>query len=729
MAIIFDEKLQLFHLQAANTSYMMKIYRDGYFAHIYWGNKLRNAENYAEIPEVERAWGAHPNSDDRTLTLDCVPQEYPAYGTSDNRNPAYHIQLENGSTISDLRYSSHKILKGKPALEGLPSTYVESLEEAETIEITLTDSLIKLDVILTYTVYEKLNVITRSVKYINSGNEKLKLLKVLSANVDFKNDNFDLLHLSGSWARERHMIRTSLRPGIQSIESRRGASSAQQNPFIALLSKDATETNGDVYGFNLVYSGNFVAEVEVDQFFTTRVNMGINDFDFSWLLEQGQSFQAPEVVMVYSGKGLGEMSRTYHKLYRTRLCRGQFRDKERPILANNWEATFFKFNADKIKAIAKAGKEVGIELFVLDDGWFGKRDADNSSLGDWVVDRNKLPAGLVQLAKDITSYGMEFGLWVEPEMISPNSDLYRSHPNWCLHVPDRRRTEGRNQLILDLSRVEVCDYVIKSISDVLKSAKITYVKWDMNRNMTEIGSACLPAERQRETAHRYILGLYRIMGEITSAFPHILFESCSGGGGRFDPGILYYMPQTWTSDDTDAVERLKIQYGTTVVYPTSAMCCHISEVPNGQTERVTNMDMRCNVAMSGNFGYEFDLTTMGEEDKDVIRKQIEQYKEVRSLIQFGDFYRLLSPFEGNETAWMFVSEEKKEAFAAYFRVLGRPNSPFIWVKLQGLNPNYDYRLIGTGKVYGGDELMQAGVGLPYVLGDFYSQTWRFEAIF
>jgi alpha-galactosidase len=729
MPITFDEKLKLFHLQSEKTSYMMRVYREGYFAHIYWGKRVRNAENYAEIPGIERAWGAHPDSGDRSFTLDTLPQEYPAYGTSDSRTPAYHIQLENGTTITDLRYISYKIYKGKPALEGLPATYTESDDEAETIEITLTDSLIGLDVVLMYTVFEKLNVITRSVRYINNGEENLKLLRVLSANVDFRNDKFDFLHLSGSWARERHMVRSPLRPGIQSIESRRGTSSAMQNPFIALLGKDATETNGEVYGFNFVYSGNFIAEVEVDQFFTTRVCMGINDFDFSWLLEPEQSFQAPEVVMVYSADGLGEMSRTYHKLYRTRICRGQFRDKERPILANNWEATFFKFNAEKLKAIAKVAKEVGIELFVLDDGWFGKRDADNSSLGDWVVDRNKLPEGLDNLAKDITQTGMQFGLWIEPEMISPNSDLYRKHPDWCIHVPGRRRTEGRNQLILDLSRPEVCDEIIRVISDVLKSAPISYVKWDMNRNMTEIGSAALPPERQRETAHRYVLGVYRMMEEITSAFPHILFEGCSGGGGRFDPGILYYMPQIWTSDDTDAVERLKIQYGTTIVYPTSAMCCHVSDVPNGQIGRVTSMDMRGNVAMSGNFGYEFDLTTLNEEEKDVIRKQIQQYKGVRSIIQFGDFYRLLSPFEGNETAWMFVSEDKKKAFVAYFRVLVRPNAPFVWIKLQGLNPEYNYRLLGTDKVYGGDELMNAGIGLPYVIGDFYSKVWRFETIF
>lgn len=469
-----------------------------------------------------------------------------------------------------------------------------------------------------------------------------------------------------------------------------------------------------------MYSGSFLAQAEVDQYGISRVGIGIQPFNFQWLLEPGESFQAPEAVLVRSSEGLGGLSRTYHRLYRTRLCRGEFRDSKRPILINNWEATYFNFNADKIKEIAKAGKELGLELFVLDDGWFGKRDNDDSSLGDWVEDRRKLPEGLGKLGEDITAMGMEFGLWFEPEMVSPESDLYREHPDWCLHVPGHKSSLARQQLVLDLSRKDVCDYIVESVSSVLSSAPITYVKWDMNRNMTEIGSALLPAERQRETAHRYILGLYDVLERIVSRFPHILFESCSGGGGRFDPGMLYYMPQTWTSDDTDAVERLKIQYGTSIVYPASSMGAHVSAVPNHQVHRITPLETRGHVAMSGNFGYELDLTKLTEAEREDIRKQVSEYKELRMLIQYGDFYRLLSPFEGNETAWMFVSADKKEAFATYFQVLAGPNPPLRRLRLKGLDPAKSYKLELNGGVYRGDELMHFGLTIPQLEGDFRS---------
>jgi alpha-galactosidase len=434
--------------------------------------------------------------------------------------------------------------------------------------------------------------------------------------------------------------------------------------------------------------------------------------------------------MVYSAQGIGGMSRIYHRLYRTRLVRGLYRDEPRPVLINNWEATYFGFDADKIEDIARAGKALGIELFVLDDGWFGRRDDDTTSLGDWFVDTRKLPQGLADLAERVNRLGMQFGLWFEPEMISPDSELYRAHPDWCLHVPDHRRTQSRNQLILDLSRKEVCDYIIHAVGSILESAPITYVKWDMNRHMTEIGSAALPPERQGETAHRYMLGLYRVMEEITAKFPHVLFESCSGGGGRFDPGILHYMPQTWTSDDTDAVERLKIQYGTSIVYPASAMGAHISAVPNHQVHRNTPLSMRGDVAMSGNFGYELDLTRFTAEEQEEAAAQVAFYKEIRSLVQQGDMYRLLSPFEGsgNETAWMFVAADRSEALAGYFRVLDGPNRMNTRLRLQGLDPDRDYILKETGEVYGGDRLMYAGLNMPDLQGDFRSKLLHFVAV-
>jgi alpha-galactosidase len=726
MGITYQPMTRTFHLQANDMSYMMQIVGCGYLAHLYWGKKTRNGGGSRKLRFVYRPFSPNPYLSNRRFSLDTLPQEYPAYGNTDFRAPAYQVHLENGSTISDLRYKTHRIYKGKPKLKGLPATYVEHENEAETLEIVLQDRVIGLHVTLLYTVYERWNVITRSVRFDNNGFERIKLLRALSMNIDFPHADYEWLHLPGAWARERALERRPLVSGTQSVESRRGASSHQHNPFIALLQKGANEDYGEVYGFSLVYSGNFLAQIEVDQFRTTRVSMGINPFDFTWLLEPGESFQTPEVVMVYSDKGLNGMSQTYHQLYRTRLARGVYRDRQRPILINNWEATYFNFNEEKILRLAKTAAELGIELFVLDDGWFGKRDNDRSSLGDWFVDKRKLPNGLAGLAANINNMGMRFGLWLEPEMVSVDSELYRKHPDWCLHVPNRPRSEGRNQLVLDYSRKEVCDYIIQVISDVLASAPISYVKWDMNRHMTEIGSAALPPERQRETVHRYMLGLYRVMEEITSRFPYILFESCSGGGGRFDPGMLYYMPQTWTSDNTDAVARLKIQYGTSLVYPISAMGAHVSAVPNHQVHRITSLEMRGHVAMSGNFGYELDLTKLSEEEKAIVKQQVAFYKDIRRLVQFGTFYRILSPFEGNETAWMFVSEDKSEAFVAYFRVLAEANAPLSFLRLKGLDPNKDYEIIGSGEVYGGDELMYAGLNVPRRRGDFISVIWRLK---
>ncbi|MEK3769576.1 alpha-galactosidase [Paenibacillus sp. FSL R5-0887] len=721
MGIYYDDNRKVFHLQSEKSSYIIEMIKGVIPAHVYWGPQLAGREFQHPLNLVERcSFSPTYLQEDKNISLDTLPSEFPSYGNGDFREPALEVHLVDGTTVTDFRYKSYTINKGKPALKGLPATYVESDEEAETLEIILQDDKTGLIAALSYTVFNDQDVITRSVRIENLGKDNLVLKRVLSANVDFHDSDYDMLQLSGTWTRERHIHKRPLVPGIQRIDSKRGSSSHQQNPFMALLAKDATEDHGEVYGFSLVYSGSFLAQAEVDQYGISRVGIGIQPFNFQWLLEPGESFQAPEAVLVRSSEGLGGLSRTYHRLYRTRLCRGEFRDSKRPILINNWEATYFNFNADKIKEIAKAGKELGLELFVLDDGWFGKRDNDDSSLGDWVEDRRKLPEGLGKLGEDITAMGMEFGLWFEPEMVSPESDLYREHPDWCLHVPGHKSSLARQQLVLDLSRKDVCDYIVESVSSVLSSAPITYVKWDMNRNMTEIGSALLPAERQRETAHRYILGLYDVLERIVSRFPHILFESCSGGGGRFDPGMLYYMPQTWTSDDTDAVERLKIQYGTSMVYPASSMGAHVSAVPNHQVHRITPLETRGHVAMSGNFGYELDLTKLTEAEREDIRKQVSEYKELRMLIQYGDFYRLLSPFEGNETAWMFVSADKKEAFATYFQVLAGPNPPLRRLRLKGLDPAKSYKLEFNGGVYRGDELMHFGLTLPQLEGDFRS---------
>lgn len=729
MSIHFHEDMGVFHLQSDRSSYVIELVRGVYPAHAYWGRRIRDNRVGNLLERRGRAsFSPTPFREDASFSLDSLPQEYPGYGSGDFRQPAYQVQLANGTTVTEAEYVRHRIYSGKPKLEGLPAVYTEQDAEADTLELELLDRVSGLTIYLSYTVMNAFDAITRSVSFRNDSKENITLLRAMSASVDMNHSRYDLLHLHGAWARERHVQRRRLSPGMQGIESRRGSSSHNHNPFLALLSEGAGEEHGEVYGFSLVYSGSFSAQVEVDQYNTTRVTMGLNPFDFSWLLEPGQSFQTPEAVMVFSAEGLGGMSRRYHKMYRTRLSRGQFRDATRPVLVNNWEATYFNFNADKIEQIASAGRDLGIELFVLDDGWFGKRNDDTTSLGDWVVDKNKLPEGLEDLVKRVRNLDMQFGLWFEPEMISPDSDLYRQHPDWCLHVEGRRRTEGRQQLILDFSREEVGDAVADMVRSILQSAPITYVKWDMNRNMTEIGSAALPPERQRETAHRYMLGLYRVMEQLTTEFPHILFESCSGGGGRYDPGMLYYMPQTWTSDNSDAVSRLKIQYGTSLVYPLSSMGAHVSAVPNHQVFRNTSLRTRGHAAMSGNFGYELDLTAFSEQEKEEVREQVKLYKEIRHLVQFGDFYRLRNPFEGNEAAWTIVSEDRSEAVLYYFRILSEANEPIVWLRTAGLDPEGDYRCVEDGNIYGGDRLMNAGLAIPAMHGDFQSFMWRFERV-
>ncbi|GAA0086385.1 alpha-galactosidase [Clostridium sp. CTA-7] len=728
MAIFYSDSKKIFHLQGKNTSYVLGVINDGYLVNLYWGAKVKEYNISNPIVFVDRGFSPNPTPFDRTFSLDTIPQEYPSYGNGDFRTPAFQVQLENGSTVMDLRYKSHKIYKGKPSLNGLPSTYPLNKDECETLEITLLDELTNLNVVLIYSVFNDFNVITRSVKFINKGKENLKLLKALSASIDFRDDEFELITLYGSHANEKNIARRKIVSGTQKVESLRGSSSAQQAPFLALVRKDTNEDRGEVFSFNFVYSGNFTAEVMLDPYYNTRVGMGINPFNFNWLLKENDEFQTPEVVMTYSSNGLLEMSKTYHEFYTTRLCRGKFKDKERPILINNWEATYFDFNEEKIKNIASIGKELGIELFVLDDGWFKGRNSDLTSLGDWIVDKEKLPNGLNSLAKYVNDLGMEFGLWFEPEMISEYSDLYKSHPDWYIHVPNRTPTISRNQLVLDLSRKEICDYLIKTVSKILSNANITYVKWDMNRNITDIWSPSLPYDMQGEVSHRYMLGLYYIMEKITSAFPNILFESCSGGGGRFDAGILHYMPQTWTSDNTDAICRLKIQYGTSLVYPPITMGSHLSASPNHQVGRVTPIETRGHVAMSGNFGYELDLTKLTEEQKNIIKSQISLYKEIRPIIQFGNFYRLLSPFEYNKTAWNFVSKDKKEMVGMYFKILSEPGAKIRTLKFKGLDENAKYQNLETKEIFGGDELMNVGISIPMEKRDFESMLWRFKRV-
>ncbi|WHY78280.1 alpha-galactosidase [Neobacillus sp. WH10] len=728
MPVEWNEADQVFHLYNKKVSYLIQIVYGKYPAHLYWGRRVQVLQPSSILSFKGRAFSPTTEPADLKFSLDTLPQEYPAFGNGDFREPAYQLRTHDGSTITEFVYDSHEILKGKRPLKGLPSSYIEDDSEADTLVITMVDAILGIGLNLNYTIYRDLDVITRSAYFEHLGSHAIEIHKCMSMSVDFHESNWDWLHLHGTWARERHIERRPLLHGIQTISSTRGASSHQHNPFLALLSKDATEEFGDVYGISLMYSGNYQASIEVDPFDKTRLSIGINPFDFIWLINPGEMFQTPEAVMVYSSEGIGGMSRTFHKLLRTRVCRGVYRDKTRPILINNWEATYFNFTEKKLKELADMSKGLGIELFVLDDGWFGHRDNDKSSLGDWVVNKKKLPHGIKGLADYIQNKGMQFGLWVEPEMVSPDSNLYRKHPDWCLHVPGRSRTLSRNQLVLDLSREEVCDFLIKTLTNIFSSAPISYVKWDMNRNMTEVGSAALPPERQKETAHRYMLGLYRILETLTESFPDILFESCSGGGGRFDPGIFYYMPQTWTSDDTDAVERLKIQYGTSIVYPAITMGAHVSEVPNHQVGRMTPLQMRCNVAMAANLGFELNVDKLSNEDQTMIVEQISLYHQIKEIVLFGDQFRLLSPFEGMDTAWMYVTQNQEQAVVFYYKTLATPNPPFFRLKLRGLNPKLKYKINNAEQPFYGDELMQIGKDMPLIKKDYSSFIFYIKAI-
>ena len=735
MPIIIDQETKTFHLQTENTSYIFTIYANRYPLHLHYGKKIKDAgaietivdfTSRASFTPEKAAYLAEDGSvGSDTGCIEVFPMEYSFYGHPDMRTPSFHAQYSDGSTISAPEYVGYRTYKGKKALKGLPATYTESDSEADSLEIDFKDHITGLIITLQYSVFTNFDAITRSVYLKNDGDDIINIKSVLSACVDFYGKDYNLTHLDGAWARERHIHTNALTNGFQGIDSKRGASSHVHNPFIALSDKSSDENHGNVFGFSFVYSGNFIAEAYVDQSDITRVLIGLNPFDFNWKLEPSEDFQTPEAVMVYSDKGFGKMSRIYHRLYRKRLCRGKFRDAVRPVLINNWEATYFNFDEEKIIDIAKTAKSVGIDLMVLDDGWFGKRDNDNCSLGDWTPDPKKLPNGITGLSEKIHNLGMQFGLWFEPEMVSPDSDLFRAHPDWCIHVSGRRMSLGRNQLILDLSRADVCEYIIDSLSNALSSANIDYVKWDMNRNMSEIGSSLLPADRQRETAHRYMLGLYHVMETLTTRFPDVLFEGCSGGGGRFDPGMLYYMPQIWTSDDSDAIERLFIQYGTSMVYPSSSVGAHVSAVPNHQVHRVTPLETRANVAMTGQFGYELDLGLLSETELAQVKEQIKFYKSIRTAVHNGDLYRLRSPFSCNHMALEYVSEDKNTIVLCYYTVLAKPNMTIDRIKLEGLDPESIYVSTEDGMEYGGDRLMNLGLNFKDS-EDFSSKIYVFK---
>ena len=731
----------LFHLSNKFFSYVVEVSRGKYLLHRYWGKPLKEFRDSIPLQPVDRGFSGQLADFEnyRVYSLDVLPREYPEQGRTDFRAPAYRVELDNGTNISELNYKSYKIIDGKPELKGLPASF----GGGQTLEIELEDACKNFTVFLSYTVFEDSQVLARSAKFVNTGSKAIKIKNASSAAIDFNDNDFDIIDLYGGHAAERTIQRHKVQRGIFEISSTRGASSHQHSPFIALARPDATEFVGEVYAASFIYSGSFAIKVEAEQFGTTRLVVGLNPDTFSWKLEPGEEFQTPEVALNFSAEGLNGMSQGFHSFFNEHLIRSKFKNQVRPILVNNWEATYFDFNEEKIVALADSAKELGLELVVLDDGWFGKRNDDNSSLGDWFVNTEKLPNGIKGLADAVHARGLKFGLWVEPEMVNVDSELYRAHPDWILHVPDYKPSFGRHQLILDLSREDVCDYVLDAMRKVFSSAPLDYVKVDMNRHMTESFSAKLPADRQLETQHRYMLGLYKIWETLVTEFPDILFENCSGGGGRFDAGFLYYMPQTWTSDNSDAVCRLSIQTGTGLAFPVVTQGAHVSVVPNHQVGRMTTLQMRNFVAYAGTYGFELDITRFTEDEKADVKKYVELYKEIRSTIQLGKFTRLLTAYDGgNEYAWQF--EDDSRLVVMYFKVLAKPATPIRILKLAGLDADKLYTLkkyvppkkmsVDGGKQvvnfeeksFYGDELMNAGLAVEKVDTDFAAYLWTFE---
>ena len=725
MAIIVDEKKGLFQLITDNTEYQMKADKYGVLKHLWYGEKTGCDMEYLQsYPDVGFSGNIYDSGNDRTYSLDTLPLEYACDGVGDYRVTAAAAVHSDGSCALDLRYKSYRISKGKYSIKGLPAVYAD-VSESETLEIVLKDKYSDIEVTLRYGVLPKLDIITRCASVANNTNEPVILTKAASLCLDIPHGEWEWVHFHGRHAMERLTERMPLCHGIQESSSTRGTSSHHQNPTVLLCSPDCTETSGSCIGAALMYSGSFQTKIQLDQMEQVRLVMGINPELFRWELKPSEVFDTPEVIMSYSSNGMEKLSHNFHKVIREHVCRGKYKLAERPVLINNWEATYFDFNEEKILKIAEQAASLGVDMLVLDDGWFGKRDDDCSGLGDWFVSEEKLNGGLGKLAEKIKSLGMKFGLWFEPEMVSEDSDLYRSHPDWAIKIPSRNPVRSRYQLVLDMINPEVRDYLFGAISDILKNADISYIKWDMNRSICDWYTSCLSAENQGEMPHRYVLGLYELLERLTTAFPDVLFEGCSGGGGRFDAGMLYYCPQIWCSDDTDAFERTKIQYGTSFFYPVSAIGSHVSAVPNHQTGRITPIETRAVTAMAGSFGYELDLNTLSHDEKQEVKEQIVRFKKDGPLIHNGLYYRLSDSLNDKYAMWGFVSEDKKEVLVHGVIFRTEPNCTQYLVKLRGLLPDTNYRLAENGEVYKGSALMNGGILLPKSWGDYASIEMHF----
>lgn len=698
--------------------------RDGFLVHLYWGKKTLGDCSYMFRTQLRAAFSPFMENCGGYI-LDDIPQEYPCRGRADMRTPALEITNFDGSVIVDLRVVGRRIEKGKPKINGLPAVYCENENECETLVVELRDDVGGVCVELYYCVFEDYDIITRYAKVINIGENAFYIDRAASASVDFDRIKFDVISNFGSHNRERHIERARLNHGRFLLSSRRGASSHEHNPFLILTSPDATEVAGDAFGFVLVYSGSFSAEIAGNQFDSARAVVGLNPEHFGWNLEPNSEFTTPECVLSYSPDGLDRLSNNFARIFRERLCRGVWRDKRRPVLLNCWEGCYFDFDSERLLAIGDACADLGIELMVIDDGWFGKRDHDRCSLGDWFVNESKLKGGLERISNHLNSKGVQLGIWFEPEMVSPDSELYKKHPDWCLHYENRPRSEGRYQLILDLTRRDVCDYIFDSVANILRKGGISYVKWDFNRNMSEPGSPSLSPKQQREVEFRYYLGLYSILERLYQEFPDVLFESCSGGGGRFDAGMLYYMPQIWASDNSDAIARLKIQYGTSMVYPMSAISAHISDVPNHQTGHRTQFETRFTVALTGAFGYELDPTKLSDEDRKKVSETAQMYKTFGDVFLKGDYHRLRDPHNEPCSAWSFVSQDKDICIVGYvltyFRMYGNNER----ISLRGLDPDAIYKDRQSGKLYRGDQLMNFGLHAT-ITHEYGSMLWILE---
>lgn len=720
MAITFNETTRIFTLTTAHTTYQMQADAQGYLLHLYYGARTAGEMDYL-LNYGDRGFSGNPNSagNDRTYSLDALPQEYPSLGTGDFRNYALNIENADGSQCCNPVYITHEIEAGKYTLKGLPFVRAEE-NEAETLKIILEDPVTKVELHLLYGVLEKEDIITRSVIIKNAGKAPVTVKKAQSACLDFLHGDYDLIKFHGRHAMERNMERMPVSHESIRIGSRRGTSSHQYNPGVILAGKNTNEDSGSCYGMLFVYSGNFLVEAEKDQYDQTRIQMGLTDELFAYPLEAGAEFTAPEVILSYTNKGLSRLSQQYHHCIMNHICQGKYVHANRPVLINSWEAAYFDFTGDTIVELAKEAKALGIDMVVMDDGWFGKRNDDNSSLGDWYVNEEKLGGTLTKLIERVNQEGVKFGIWIEPEMVSEDSDLYREHPDWAITIPGRKPVRSRNQLVLDFSRKEVRDEIFKRICAVLDQGNVEYIKWDMNRSLADIYAP--------NVTYDYVLGVYDFLEKLTNRYPDILIEGCSGGGGRFDAGMLYYTPQIWCSDNTDAINRTRIQYGTSFFYPVAAMGSHVSAVPNHQTGRVTSMHTRGVAAMSGTFGYELNPALLNAKEKAEIRAQLAQYREYQELIREGDYYRLSNPFQDNFAAWMVVSDDRSKALVSVIRLTAEANPPAAYVTLKGMEEDAFYREKTTGKVYPGAALMEAGILLPAAVSEYEACQIELERV-